>query len=305
MMRYSEAQLTSELLDRSEFAGEPTKIFICSTPRSGSYMLCRYMINAGLGVPHEYFYPNIIRQIAPRLGLDASAVGLKWRSRSLRDRLPFRHSDRIAEENFLAKYIAALVPRRCQNGIFAAKIHFDQYFTVLDNRTGRQFLDGGLFIHLFREDLLRQAVSRNLSYVTGRWGDDEAVTTAPMPRGDLLDPRGVDRQLRTLAEEDLEWRVLLARNGLSPMSISYEQLCKDPVGFVAAVARRLGIDPASLRQGYSEPTAPSRNEDPALPSKSEIAQRYLEEVRQIHGPLQIVSPMREPHGPVPVQDVAD
>ena len=48
-MRYTETQMTSELLDQPRFTGEPTRIFICSTPRSGSYMLCRYMIDANSG----------------------------------------------------------------------------------------------------------------------------------------------------------------------------------------------------------------------------------------------------------------
>jgi LPS sulfotransferase NodH len=283
MTRYTETQLTSERLDQPEFTGEPVKIFICSTPRSGSYMLCRYMVNAGLGVPHEYFNPIMMREIAPRLGLGAEVAGLKWRARGRRDRLPIRLPDRAAEQEFLARYLAALVPRRCQGGVFAAKIHFDQYFTVLDNPVGRKLLDGGLFIHLFREDLLRQAVSRNFSYVTGRWGDDDAVTTAPAPPGDRLDPAGVEREMRTLADEDREWRVLLARNGLAPMSISYEQLCRDPPGFVAAIAERLGIDPGMLRQGYREPVAPAGQDDPALPSKGEVIARYLAASRQIQG----------------------
>lgn len=282
-MRYSEMQLTSELLDQPEFAGEPVKLFICSTPRSGSYMLCRYMVNAGLGVPHEYFNPIIMRQIAPRLGLADSVAGLQWRHKSRRDRLPFRLPDRVAEERFLAEYIARLVPRRCQRGVFAAKIHFDQYFKVLDNPSGRRLLAGGVFVHLFREDLLRQAVSRNFSYVTGRWGDDNGVTTAPMPQGDLLDPAGIERELRTLADEDREWRVLIAKNGAAPMSISYEQLCKDPPAFVAAVAARLGIDPATLRHGYSEPSAPSRADEPGLPSKGEVVRRYLQSARTLQG----------------------
>ena len=135
-MRYTEKQMTSVMLDQPVFAGEPTNIFICSTPRSGSYMLCRYMINAGLGVPHEYFNPIIMREIAPRLGLGKSVERLKWKNRSLRDRLPFRMADRIAEMNFLEEYLTTLIPRRCQRGIFAAKIHFEQYFTVLDNPVG-------------------------------------------------------------------------------------------------------------------------------------------------------------------------
>src|SRR5437762_7245873 len=124
-MRYTEAQITSELLDQPQFSGEPRKIFICSTPRSGSYMLCRYMINAGLGVPHEYFNPVIMRDIAPRLGLKKDIKHLKWRARGLRDRLPFVTMERLAEIKFLSKYLKSLIPRRCQYGIFAAKIHFD------------------------------------------------------------------------------------------------------------------------------------------------------------------------------------
>src|SRR5438270_10596311 len=113
-MRYTEAQLTSELLDQPEFTGEPQKIFICSTPRSGSYMLCRYMVNAGIGVPHEYFNPVIMRAIAPRLGLGSEIKQLQWRPRTLRDRLPLPKPDRTSEIDFLAKYTRALIPRRCQ-----------------------------------------------------------------------------------------------------------------------------------------------------------------------------------------------
>ncbi len=292
-MRYTEAQITSEQLDQPEFTGKPVKIFICSTPRSGSYMLCRYMINAGLGVPHEYFNPVIMREIAPRLGLGESIEGLRWRCRSLRDRLPFGKADRIAEISFLQKYVAALVPRRCRAGIFAAKIHFDQYIKVLDNPVGRKFLDGGLFIYLFREDLLKQAVSRNYAYVTGRWGIDDTVTTKPAAPAELLKVAGIDRELETLADEDRGWRLFMARNGLSPMSISYERLCDDPPQFITAIARRIGIDPDTLDQSYSESAAPVRDDDPALPSKSEVTRRYLDAVRQLRGPEFDEQSMRE------------
>lgn len=282
-MRYTEAQVTSELLDQPEFTGEPAKIFICSTPRSGSYMLCRYMINAGLGVPHEYFNPVIMREIAPRLGLAKDSEGLKWRSRGLRDRLPFGKPDRTAEINFLTKYIAQLVPKRCQRGIFAAKIHFEEFISVLDNPVGLKLLDGGLFIHIFREDLLKQAISRNFAFATGRWGIDDTVTTAPLAATDVLSAPRVDRELKGLADEDRGWRVFLATNGLSPMTISYETFCEDPPRFIAAIARRLAIDPDTLPLDYSEPASPSRHDDPALSSRSEVAERYLAAVRQLRG----------------------
>jgi hypothetical protein len=58
------------------------------------------------------------------------------------------------------------------------------------------------------------------------------------------------------------------------MSISYEKLRKDPFGFVIAVARRLGVDPDTLRRGYGE-TISAPEKDGALPAKSEVASRYL------------------------------
>ena len=174
------------------------------------------------------------------------------------------------------------MPRRCQRGIFAAKIHFDQYIAVLDNPVGRKLLDGGYFIHLFREDLLKQAVSAYFAYVTGRWGLDDAVTTPPAAQADLFDSRGIDQTVENLANDDREWRLFMARNGLSAISISYEQLCNDPVGVVAAIAQRIGIDPGGLRHGYSEAGMPAESDSP-LPSKSEVARRYLASARILQG----------------------
>jgi LPS sulfotransferase NodH len=283
MTRYTELQISSELLDQPAFSEEPKKIFICSTPRSGSYLLCRFMINAGLGVPHEYFNPIVIRQMAPRLGFEESISGLKWFPRGRKDRLMLRWRERAAEVDFLKKYVPVLIPRRCQGGVFAAKIHFRDFRTVLDNPVGHRLLDGGLFIYLYRENLLMQAVSERFAQLTGRWGIDDTVTTWPAANPNFFDDEAVDRTMNDLSEQDRGWRVFLARNGVAPMSCSYERLCEDPFGFVMAIASRLGIDPDTLRRGYSETASPSEN-DPALPSKGEVARHYLASVTRSKDP---------------------
>lgn len=273
-MRYTELQISSALLDQPEFVDAPKKLFICSTPRSGSYLLCRYMINAGLGVPHEYFNPYVIQQIAPRLGLGESARRLNWRPPGRRDQLMLSRKERAAEVEFLRTYLQILIPRRCQSGLFAAKIHFRDFRRVLGNPLGQELLDGALFVHLFREDLLKQAISEHFSQLTGRWGIDDTVTTPPVANPDFFDLHAIDRALVDVAEQDLGWRMYLARRGLRPMLISYEQLCEDPFGFVVAIARRLGIDPDMLRRGYSE-AASAPEPTAGLPSKAEMEQRYL------------------------------
>jgi hypothetical protein len=45
-----------------------TKLIICSTPRSGSYLLCHAMIHHRIGVPHEYFNGLNASTIGPRIG---------------------------------------------------------------------------------------------------------------------------------------------------------------------------------------------------------------------------------------------
>jgi LPS sulfotransferase NodH len=273
-MRYSELQISSELLDQPEYNATPTKLIICSTPRSGSYLLSRYMINAGLGVPHEYFNPVVIHQMAPRLGLGDRAAELNWWTRGRRDRLGLRRKERAAESEFLGDYLSILMARRCQGGVFAAKIHFRDFRRVLDNPLGYALLDGAVFVHLYREDLLQQAVSEHFSQLTGRWGIDDTVTTPPAEKPDFFDTAAIDRALVDISEQDRGWRVLIARHGAVPMSMSYERLCLDPFAFVEAIAHRLGVDPASLRRGYGE-SASSAEPTPGLPSKSEMARRYL------------------------------
>jgi LPS sulfotransferase NodH len=283
-MRYTELQIGSELLDQPQFAGTPKKVFICSTPRSGSYLLCRHMINAGLGVPHEYFNPIVMQQMAPRLGLERDIAGLTWWPRGRKDRLlGRRRGEAAAELAFLEKYLSTLLARRCQGGVFASKTHFRDFRRTLNNPIGDGLLKDGLFVYLYREDLLKQAVSEHFGQLTGRWGIDDTVTTAPAESPDFFDLEAIDRALNDLAEQDRGWRTFLARRGVVAMSISYEQLCKDPFAFVEAIARRLDVDPASLRRGYSE-TASSGETDSNLPGKAEVAERYLASVPGLPDP---------------------
>ena len=233
------------------------------------------MINAGLGIPHEYFNPIVMRQMAPRLGLESDIRGLTWWPHAWKDRLLFRRRRaRAAERAFLRKYLRFLLARRCQGGVFAAKAHFRDFRRTLNNSIGNALLENTLFIQLYREDILKQAVSEHFGQLTGRWGIDHSVTTTPSANPNFFDPEAVDRAVNDLADQDRGWRVFFARRGVVPVSISYERLCEDPFSFLEAIARRIGIDPFKLRRCYSE-TVPPPVSDPALPSKDEVARRYL------------------------------
>jgi len=125
-------------LDRSEWdrprrADAPARrLVICSTPRSGSYLLCRQMINAGLGLPTEYFRERTVGRLRARWGL---APG-----------------DDDA-------YVDELEARRTtDNGVFAAKIQGHQL--AAHPRVRERLLErADVLVLLYRRDLLAQAVS--------------------------------------------------------------------------------------------------------------------------------------------------
>lgn len=239
------------------------------------------MINAGLGVPHEYFNPIVMRQMAPRLGLENDIRGLTWWPRGWKDRLLFRgRRGPTAELAFLRKYLRFLLASRCQGGVFAAKVHFRDFRRTLNNSIGDELLENTLFIQLYREDILKQAVSERFGQLTGKWGIDDSVTTTPAVNPNFLDPEAVDQALNDLADQDRGWRVFFARRGVVPVSISYERLCEDPFSFLEAIARRVGIDSFTLRRGYSETASPPVV-DPALPSKDEVARHYLAAIASV------------------------
>ena len=125
---------------------------ICSTPRSGSWLLCRQLINAGLGVPSEYF--NITHAVP---------MCSRWRL-DMRD---------------TRAYVEALRARRTTpNGVWGTKILWAQ-FAERRNVLKVEVLAKCLPILLYREDIVPQAVSLHLSQLTGIWDFDGMVVTYP------------------------------------------------------------------------------------------------------------------------------
>ena len=128
---YTELEVNSEAFDRP-FSRVCTKIIICSTPRTGSYLLCRAMIHAGIGIPHEYFNALNAGIIGPRYGLGAITSG----------DLEIDGAKRRA-------YITALLEHRTVNGVFAAKIQRGQYRQYFNDYQVIDLFKGANFIYIY------------------------------------------------------------------------------------------------------------------------------------------------------------
>jgi LPS sulfotransferase NodH/tetratricopeptide (TPR) repeat protein/SAM-dependent methyltransferase len=253
---YTELQL-SELFDQPS-SPVRAKVFICATGRTGSSLLCRAMFHHGIGLPHEYFNAGHIALIGQRSGIHPLADGRRLGSDSEARRA----------------YIAALMDRRTANGIFAAKIHWGQYASYLDNPEGVELFQQAHFIQLYREDLLAQAISFHVSKETGRWGSADTVSTPPASIPRFFDVDLIADYIKMLAESDTSWRLFFARNAILPLTFSYERVRDDLAGVLRTIVDNFGLDLPTDCFDYAE-EGPNEERDAEVPPRSEIKARFL------------------------------
>jgi trehalose 2-sulfotransferase len=239
-----------------------TKVFLCSNQRTGSFLLCRALTHHGLGVPHEYFNTAHIGLLGPRFGLGELSDGNRASS----------------DAGLRGAYIDRLLAHRTVSGVFAAKVQWWEYERYLDNAEGHALLNGGHFIFLFREDMLAQAISFHVAMETGRWGLDGRVTSNASPAPRFFDAGLLEARLNQMADADKSWRLFFAKNGLSPLMLSYEQTSADLPGALRMIAAMVGVPPDRVDPPYRE----DRVVAPVVsPPASEIRERFLAQSRAL------------------------
>ena len=252
-MRYTELQLGSAAFDQQPNDGSPRrKLLILAPPRSGSYMLCRLMVNAGLGVPHEYFNQIHIAVMGERWGVPNA-----------------RNGERLREPAVMLRYLHALFAHRTQRGLFAAKLQYKQYELFLRGPVGDLLLDGAMLVYLTRRDTVAQAVSRHFAEVTGRWSFERTRLTRPRQAEQLFDVAAIAHILAEIHAEEILWERLFVRLAATPLRLSYEGLCDDHPGALRAVAGACGVAMAGLDLGYHDDGR--YDSDASNPSKEAVA----------------------------------
>ena|SRR5690348_10741149 len=208
--------------DRPSVQPANRTLIICAAPRTGSHELDRYLLAAGIGVPHEYFNPNY-----------ASRLGERW---------GFANNPLTPAE--LKRYIQALRCRRAQNGVFATKLQFPQFDRTLRNEHGRQLFEGATVVHLFRPDAAAQFTSYRSALETGIW-DFSNHQTVPAVRRDSKDFVALFKQalqaLDSLMGQDAGFRCVFALLGIRPIFITMDELFSDPHRTVRKIADALAV----------------------------------------------------------------
>ena len=224
-----ESTINAERFDQAPcLVARKIRYVLCSTQRSGSFLLCRQLINAGIGVPQEYFNPLHVQTLCSRWG--------------------FRPRDEGSEF-----YIRALYDKRtAPNGVWGTKLQWWQY-QKYQPAIDRALRDTACYIYLYRTDTAAQAVSLHLSIVTGIWGFDGAKTTREQPHIHMGDLGHVARCEQIIAGENKNWEDFFARRKIQCLSIQYEKFVADQSGYITLVAQFLGLRENAYRLPPPEP----------------------------------------------------
>ena len=197
-------------------------LIICSAPRTGSYELCRFLIAAGIGVPHEYFHGNY-----------SQLLGERW-----------SFNDHPLTEAQLKRYVAALRRRRVQNGVFATKLQFGQFDRYLRNAHGAALFDGATVVHLFRPDVATQYASARAALESGTWDFSQRQTSPPLQRDRANSGEFIQQALNELnwiVGEDAGFRGLFVLLNIRPIFITTDELFREPRNVGARIAAAVAV----------------------------------------------------------------
>lgn len=219
--------------------GAERSYLLCTVPRSGSWLLADLLEQTDLaGRPEEYFRPDHRIQWSREWGIPVKA--------------PY------------GRYVgAALANTATGNGVFGAKTHWYQFewFTgelralpgadpaATDEALIEQWLPRPHYVHLRREDTVRQAISYYLATYSDMWfhlaGEDEGTGAdrfiRPVPMPERPDWGHVRFLENAVISHEQRWAGFFARSGIVPLDIRYEDMAGDYEKTVRRVLDFIGV----------------------------------------------------------------
>jgi LPS sulfotransferase NodH len=234
--------LASPEYDLDAASGPQKTLIICSAPRTGSYEFCRFLLAAGVGVPHEYFHPQFAQIMGSRWGVAGAPLN----------------------RGNIDLYVAFLRRRRARNGILTVNMQYWQYTEHLVNPAGAQLFNGAVFVHLFRPDIVGQITSWRIAMNTGVWDFSGRQTSDPREYPESIEERiaQFESDMKFISGEDAGFRELFTFLDVLPIFLTTPELFRKPRDIVCDIARLLGVDPniPALDEmiASSKPYAPDR-----------------------------------------------
>ena len=219
---------------------EASGYIICTSPRSGSTLLCTMLADTGrAGKPWSFFHKPLFMQ--------------EWAEAW---RLPAQGS--VATDVADAAYVQATAAAgRGGTPVFGMRLQ-QTYHSSLTAMLSRMYPDlptdadrlervfGPLrYVHLTREDKVAQAVSLVKAKQTGLWhlhADGSERERYSPPAKLIFDVAAIEAEVDALIGDDESWRAWFEQQAIEPMRVSYEVLAADPTATVVQICTSLGIE---------------------------------------------------------------
>ena len=212
---------------------------ICSTPRSGSTLLCKLLAATGKsGDPESHFHSSSVSDWLIDFDLDPK--------------------DPAAERDVLSAIFDAARERGTGNtGIFGLRLQrksfsfLIQQMSILhpgfstDLERFQAAFGDTLFIYVSRTNKLEQAISLVTATQTGLWHmapDGVELERLSEPKEPVYDANEIASQLAELTTLDKEWEDWFIGEKLDPLRIAYDELSDDPVAMLIRILDRLDLD---------------------------------------------------------------
>ncbi|OED37638.1 sulfotransferase [Chromatiales bacterium (ex Bugula neritina AB1)] len=220
-------------------AGRYDSYIICTSPRSGSTLLCDLLANTGIaGKPESYFHKPSIESWLAHHNLASG------------DTIPERRALELI-------FNAAVSAGTSGTGIFGLRLQwpsldfFAKKLAVLhpQPRGDKQRLNAAFgtvaFIHLTRVDKVDQAVSLVKAEQTGLWhraADGSELERLSPPQAPVYDTARIAACFNEVTQSDQNWVQWFAREQIDTLRVTYEALAADPAETLGHLLAYLKLD---------------------------------------------------------------
>ncbi len=215
---------------------------ICTSPRSGSTLLCRLLAATGVaGRPASFFYDLSVPGWAADLGLSLqvgeseaesiAAVLVEVLRKGRGGTGIFGLRQQAPGLTFLCEKLAVLFPTAARDA--------DRF---------RQAFGTTLFVHLTRPDKVAQAVSLMKAMQSGLWHvapDGSEIERTATHSEPVYDGATLKACVAQLTDHDQHWNDWSLREGINPLRLFYDDLAADPLETLCKVLDQLGLDRAA------------------------------------------------------------
>ncbi len=233
---YIESQYQCSVQDLAERLMKPAaeatlKYCVFMIPRSGSTLLAELLARTHkLGYPSESFVPDIVRSLS------------------------------LAFSDTFTSYEDFLVQRlRSNNGVFGIEIESDRF---LEEPAFFANVNDWRHVYIWREDILAQAISLQISVDTGVWHNFSSA--GGEHEFHYISRDSIIAQMNYLLRVETFFRYYFTEHRLSPYRVSYEALVANPVGEAQRIARHIGVECSEAEFAGNgkiavQPTSKARN----------------------------------------------